>query len=159
MFERFTRDARAVVTCAVAEADVLGAAAVAPEHLMLGVVVGCPDDASARVLVAAGLDAPAMREALERELIDALAPLGIPADAVEAVGPAVPTGRRLRFSPAAKTALAQALKAAVERGDRRIEARHVALGVLRTPAPGVQRMLDTAGVERDAVWRALSMLD
>jgi ATP-dependent Clp protease ATP-binding subunit ClpA len=159
MFERVTRDARAVVTCAVGEADALGAAAVAPEHLMLGVVVGCPDDASARVLVDAGLDGPTMRDALDQELVAALAPLGIPADAVEAVGPAVPSGRRLRFSPAAKTALAQALKAAVEHGDRRIEARHVALGVLRTPAPGLQRVLDTAGVDRDAVWRALATLD
>jgi len=157
MFERFTREARAVVTCAVGEADMLGAASIGPEHLLLGVVEAGPDAAPARALVAAGLDAPAMRAALERELVDALAPLGIPAEAVEAVGPAVPTGRRLRFSPAAKTALAQALQSAVERGDRRIDARHVALGVMRTPSPALQRLLDAARVDRDALWRALSV--
>ena len=157
MFERFTREVRAVVTCAVGEADMLGAASIGPEHLLLGVVEAGPDAAPARALVAAGLDAPAMRAALEGELVDALAPLGIPAEAVEAVGPAVPTGRRLRFSPAAKTALAQALKSVVERGDRRIDARHVALGVMRTPSPALQRLLDAARVDRDALWRALSV--
>jgi ATP-dependent Clp protease ATP-binding subunit ClpA len=159
MFERFTREARAVVTCAVEEADAVGAASVAPEHLLLGVVAAYPDDAPARVLAAAGLDAAAIRDALQRDLVQALAPLGIPAEAVEAVGPAVPTGRHLRFSPPAKTALAQALQSAVQRGDRRIDARHVALGVLRTPAPGLQRVLDGASVQRDALWRALSAVD
>lgn len=156
MFQRFTREARAVVSCAVGEADLLGAASVGPEHLLLGVAEAGADDPAAHVLAVAGVDAATMRAALERDLVEALAPLGIPADAVDAVGPAVPTGRRLRFAPAAKTALAQALQAAVDRGDRRIDARHVALGVLRVPSASVERLLDHAGVDRAQLTRALA---
>ena len=155
MFNRFTREARAVVVAAEREADGLGAAAIGPEHLLLGVVEARPGDPAAEALAAAGLDAASVHAAPSDELAEALAPLGIPAAAVEAVGPAQPTGRRLRFAPAAKTAMQQALRAAVERGDRRIEARHLALGVLRVPSASVQRLLDRAGTDRTALTRAL----
>jgi ATP-dependent Clp protease ATP-binding subunit ClpA len=155
MFQRFTREARAVVVSAQREADALGAPAIGPEHLLLGVAQARPDDPAARVLADAGLDAPAVHAALEDELAAALAPLGIPAAAVEAIGPSAPTGRRLRFAPAAKTAMEQALRSAVERGDKRIEARHMALGVLRVPSGAVQRLLDQAGTDRAELSRAL----
>lgn len=156
MFNRFTREARAVVVSAQREADGLGAASIGPEHLLLGVVRARPGDAAALVLRDAGLDAPALHAALEDELAEALAPLGIPAAAVEAVGPAVPTGRNVRFAPAAKTALAQAVRSAADRGDRRIGARHVAIGVLQTPSPAVQRLLERAGADREQLARALA---
>lgn len=156
MFQRFTRDARAVVVAAQREADRLGAAAIGPEHLLLGVVDGRPDDPAARVLADAGLDAPGVHAALARELADALAPLGIPAEAVDAIGPVTPTGRSLRFSPTAKAAMQQALRSAVERGDRRIGARHMALGALRVPSTTVQRLLDDAGTDRAQLSRALA---
>ncbi len=156
MFNRFTREARAVVVAAQREADGLGAASIGPEHLLLGVVEARPGDGAARVLREAGLDASAVHAALQAELTDALAPLGIPAEAVEAVGPARPTGRKLRFAPAAKSAMAQAVTSAAQGGDRRIEARHMALGVLQTPSPAIQRLLDRAGADRTQLTRALA---
>ncbi|HWV86525.1 MAG TPA: Clp protease N-terminal domain-containing protein [Capillimicrobium sp.] len=152
--ERFGRDIRRdVLRHAEREADALGAPAIGAEHLLLGVALtegpGC-------ALSDAGLDAPSVRDALEADLADALAPLGIPASAVEAVGPPVPTGRRLRLAPAAKRSLHQALRTALDGGDRRIHAGHLAVGILRTPSAPVQRLLDRLGVDRDALVRALS---
>lgn len=156
MFERFGRDIRRVALLhAEREADALGAPAIGAEHLLLAAALTRPDDGPGPVLARAGLDAASLRASLEQELVDALAPLGIPGDAVEAVGPAAPTGRRMRFSPTAKRSLENAAKVAVERGERLIDTRHLVLGVLRTPSPAVQRLLDRAGADRDALARAL----
>ena len=156
MWGRFTREARGVVLFAQREADGLGAPSIGPEHLLLGVVGTRPADPVARTLADAGLGADALHEALDRELAEALAPLGIPADAVDAVGPAVATGRKLRFTPAAKTAMEQAVVSAMERGEKRIEIRHLALGVLATPSAAVQRLLDGAEADRAALRRAVA---
>ena len=42
MFERFTKQARAVVECAVEEAGALGAERIGPEHLLLGIAATQP---------------------------------------------------------------------------------------------------------------------
>ncbi len=102
---RFTKEARGVVEGASRAADALGASAVGPEHLLLSVAQGSTDGPAARVLAQAGLDAGAVRTSFDRDLAEALAPLGIPADAVEAIGPATPTGRHVRFGSAATQSL------------------------------------------------------
>lgn len=79
MFERFTRDARAVVSAAVAEAQERGDRRVGTEHLLLGVL------ASTNALVrdvtqAGGMDLARARRALHEADADALTAIGIDGD-------------------------------------------------------------------------------
>ncbi len=150
-FERFTKDARRVVVRSQDEARHLGARAIHPEHLLLGVASADPGDPAARALADAGLDAGALRQGIDDDLAEGLAAIGIPAEVVEAVGHPPPSRDSLRFAPAAKQALAQALRAALERHDGEIRTVHVLLGVLRTPSDTVDRLLARAGTDRDAL--------
>jgi ATP-dependent Clp protease ATP-binding subunit ClpA len=63
--------------------------------------------------------------------------------------PAAAPPQKPRFATSAKTALERALRAALERNDRRITDGHVLLGLLQTEAGTVPRALAQAGVDRD----------
>lgn len=175
MFERFTSDARAIVTGAVARAERAGAAAVTDEHLLLA-LLDRRDGRAASALAALGLAghraqieadlADARRRGgLSRADADALAGFGIDVDAVvtrveEAYGEGVfdragrrGTGRR-PFDRGAKDVLARALRIAVGRQDRRIADEHVLLAL--TTRPGVvAEVLAAHGATYEAVDRAL----
>jgi ATP-dependent Clp protease ATP-binding subunit ClpA len=164
MFERFTREARAVVEAAQAEATALGAPAIGPEHLLLGIAAG---DGAAATLRALGLGPDALRAELVASGggidADALAAIGIDLDAVRrqveaSFGPGA-LGRRgkrsLRFAPKAKKALELALREAIALGDRHIGAEHVLLGVLRDPGERLRRMLAALDRTPDAVRAAV----
>ncbi|WP_411101936.1 Clp protease N-terminal domain-containing protein [Streptomyces sp. cmx-4-9] len=79
MFERFTRDARATVTGAAAEARGAGAPAVTEEHLLLALLaLGALDPLGVdRAAVAADLAAVRRRGGMSRADEEALAGLGI----------------------------------------------------------------------------------
>jgi plasmid stability protein len=100
-FTRFTAEARQVVVAAQEEARALRHHHVGIEHLLLGVLAQEPDVADATAEeVRAGLDP----------------------------GEAAPAGQ-IPFTPEAKRALELALRAALGRGDRLIEPRHIYVGV------------------------------
>ena len=65
MFERFTSQARSVVTHAQQEARELGHPRVGTEHLLLA-VLDAPDTAGARALSTLGIDTNAVRDDVQR---------------------------------------------------------------------------------------------
>ena len=141
MFERFTKDARAVVERAREEARDLGSPNVEAEHLLLAASERSPG------LAGAELDHDAILAALDAEGERALASVGVTASEYD-LPPARPHAGTPRWGTSAKLAMQRSLKAAVRRGDRRILAAHVLLGVLQAPAGTVPRALEAAGVDR-----------
>lgn len=142
MFNRFTKDARAVVTAAEEEARSSGARSIEAEHLLLACT------SSVTELAEAGLGHDALAAALEASFTANLRSVGVPAELSESA-PLERSVGKLRFGTSAKIALEQTLKAAMACGDRRIESRHVALGVLRARRGTVPRALSAAGIDRD----------
>jgi ATP-dependent Clp protease ATP-binding subunit ClpA len=141
MFERFTADARAVVLAAAeVEAARLGARTIEAEHLLLAL--------AARGV--AGLDHETIDQALVDEQRRSLAAVGVELDAYDLPAPARPHAKP-RFGTSAKTALHQALKAALARKDRRILEGHLLLGVLAAERGTVPRALRIAEIDAAAV--------
>lgn len=147
MFERFTQDARAIVARAAnEEAAQLGSPRIEAEHLLLALTSG-PPSPTTRLLADAGLDHDGVLAALDRETERSLAAVGVSAAAfAHADRPRAPH-RSPRFATSAKQALERALRAAVARGDRRIVAPHLLLGLLRAQAGTVPRALAAADVD------------
>jgi hypothetical protein len=76
MFERFTHQARAVVTVAVREAERRRDHHVGTEHLLLG-VIAADDPLTAPVIAGAGMDLQRGRQALDAADRAALAAVGV----------------------------------------------------------------------------------
>jgi ATP-dependent Clp protease ATP-binding subunit ClpA len=139
-FERFAKDARAAVLAAAEEeAGIAGQGVVEAEHLLLAL-------ASRPELRQLGLDHEELSAALEREEEQSLAAVGVaaadhdlPAPRRRARGPKMATSTKL--------ALQRAAGVAVRRGDRRIGAQHLLLGVLAAEHGRVPRALDIAGID------------
>jgi len=160
VFERFTKQARAVVLAAIDEAREEGARAVEPEHLVLGVLRAAPNP-GADALQAEGVDLEGLRAAAARLPGETLAAIGIDLDDVRAAqdglgGPSpLPRprrrARRLPFAPAGRRVLERALRIASGRRERHIGAEHVLLALL-TARPGrARRLLAAAGADAGAV--------
>jgi ATP-dependent Clp protease ATP-binding subunit ClpA len=139
MFERFTRPSRRVIEVAQAAASRLGAEQVEPEHVLLALAGGCQDPA-ALALAEVGVDAGAIAQAIEDDLVAMLEVVGVPPSVVAATPPH-PRHDRPGLSAATKQVLEQALQEAVRRRDRRLGTEHLLLGVLRPPAATVRRVL------------------
>jgi ATP-dependent Clp protease ATP-binding subunit ClpA len=158
MFERFTRAARTAVKDAETEARELGSPAIEAEHLLLALTRQDPASAVGRALAEAGLDHDRVTEALEAERERSLAAVGISIHDFEL--PARRPSDKARMAAGAKSALEQALRIALERADKRIEAGHILLALLRAEAGTVPRALNEAGVDRrelnDLVTAAMS---
>jgi hypothetical protein len=147
MFERFTRDARAVVQDADLEARRLGSPTIEAEHMLLAL--------SGRVPL--GLDRDDVVRALEAERERSLLAVGITAGDFDP--PPAPV-QKPRMAASAKLALERSLRASIARSDRRIEAGHILLGVLAAEAGTVPRALALADVDRDELRaRANAWLD
>ncbi|HVF78735.1 MAG TPA: Clp protease N-terminal domain-containing protein [Solirubrobacteraceae bacterium] len=144
MFERFTRDAKSVVLRAMDATMRLGAEQVAPEHMLLALAEG--DGPARRALTEAGLDAATIAAAIEADLAAMLEVVGVPPSVLAAV-PARPRADRPDFSVHAKSTLEQAMREAVQRGERKLGPEHVLLGALRPPAPTLARVLARLDVE------------
>ncbi|PWI15617.1 peptidase [Streptomyces sp. Act143] len=178
MFERFTKDARAVVTGAVEQAERTGTSTVDSEHLLLAVLDREASRASF-ALAALGLTdrkesvrqdlaAARRRAGLSRAEADALAGLGIDVAAIvarveEVHGVGAMSGDRndkgwwsghRSFSRDAKGVLELALRNAVSRRDRHIGDEHILLAL--TARPGVAgEVLADHGVTYESVTRVL----
>jgi ATP-dependent Clp protease ATP-binding subunit ClpA len=139
MFERFTHDARQVVKSAETLASGLGSPTIEAEHLLLALADCQP------VLADAGLDHDGVLAALDEERVRSLLAVGISAADFD-LPPAPLT--RPRMAASSKLALARAVRAAVDRSDKRIAGGHVLLGVLAAEAGTVPRALAIAGIDR-----------
>ncbi|MCT7353509.1 peptidase [Streptomyces sp. 15-116A] len=176
MFERFTKDARAVVKGAVAQAEAVGAGSVAPEHLLLALIEG-EGSRGAFVLAALGVGEwkASVREALgearrrgglTQAETEALAGLGIDVseivarvEEVHGAGAMAGEGRRRwsghrPFEKGAKEVLEKSLRIALAHRERHIGDEHLLLAL--TSRPGVPaEVLADHGVTYESVTRVL----
>lgn len=142
-FERFTKDARATVMAARDEARAAGHATIEAEHLLLAL-------SQRPGLQALGLERERVLYALAAERERSLSAVGVAAAELGApMGTRTP--RDPRFATSAKLALERAVAAAAKRGDRRLDARHVLLGVLGARQGRVPRALQIAEIDVDAL--------
>lgn len=142
MFERFTKDAKQIVMVAEKEAKALGSPSIEAEHLLLG-YTSSPASSN---LAAAGLDRGALLEAIESDFETSLRAVGV-SEHILAAAPRQGRARKPSFGASSRTALEKAYMAAKERGSRRIEASHVAHGVLSAKRGTVPHALRSAGFE------------
>jgi ATP-dependent Clp protease ATP-binding subunit ClpA len=152
MFNRFTGEARMVVSGAVDIARDLGASNVEAEHLLLAVTRG--SGPAARTLAEAGLDFDGLCAALVAETTRSLAAVGVSADAV-AFSPFV---ERPKLATSAKLVLERSLRVAIAEDDKRIGSKHIVLGALRATTGTVPRALQCAHVDRIELTAKISAL-
>ena len=164
MFERFTPEARAVVTGAQQQARTLRSPRIGTEHLLLSLLA--QPSPSAAVLARHGLRADDVAADVTRLLgsddldADALTSVGIDLDAVrssvEAVfGPGAlddpartpaPSGH-IPFTPRAKKVLELSLREALAMKSRIITDGHITLGLLREGEGLAMKVLHDRGVD------------
>jgi len=168
MFERFSKDARAVVVAARTQAGALGHDCVGTQHLLLGLL--SPDaGAASQVLRDVGLQSDLVREVVRRrtpadgylteEDAESLRTLGIDLDVVlehleasfgpEAVPRSEPKRSRLWFSRPAKKTLQLALREAVWLKAASISSEHILLGLLRCDDTDINAILAEVGIKPD----------
>ncbi|WP_328553493.1 MULTISPECIES: Clp protease N-terminal domain-containing protein [unclassified Streptomyces] len=179
MFERFTKDARAVVEGAVAHSERVGAETVEEEHMLLALL---DREGSRGSFALTSLGADGFREALERDLADARRRGGLSRSDAEALsglgidlseivsrieeahgegalesGKRAGDGRRIRrrpFGQGAKDLLTRALRVAAARRDRHIGDEHLLLAItLRGGVTG--EVLADRGITYRSVTRVL----
>lgn len=169
MFERFTKEARAVVTGAQGVARAAGSRSIDTRHLLLPLI-----ETPGRVPQAlrdAGADVAALATRARADLRaggidgDALAGIGIDLDAVRRQAEAVfgpdaleraahtPKGH-IPFTSDAKKALELSLREAIRLHQKSIVSSHLLLGIVRGDSPG-RALLIGAGVDIAALRRAL----
>jgi len=173
MFERFTDAARQVVVLATESARAADDDRIRAAHLLVG-VAALDDDPAGGALRSLGLDAERLAgliadlDTVSAADAEALGRLGIDFDAVRARvestfgSGALGRGQRRRaprghlpFSPAAKKSLELALRQVATRHDDGIAAGHIAVGVLSSDDPEIEKLLHGAGVELDGLRRAV----
>ncbi|WP_062442925.1 Clp protease N-terminal domain-containing protein [Herbidospora daliensis] len=182
MFERFTDDARRVVSAAQVEARRLNHPRIGTEHLLLGMLQD-PESLAARVLT--GLDHGGAEARLRDILnqpggrrgpeLDAalLSTIGIDLDAIrekveEAFGPGaldrepvrdhrghLRSGRHIPFGPRAKKTLELSLREAIALKHKSISDGHVLLGVIREGGGLAMQIIVESGISPDRVREAL----
>ena len=145
MFERFVRDARIVALEATSVAAGLGSSSVEAEHLLISIASG--DSRAGAALREVGLDAPELRDAVQRDFERVLGRVGIDASGVDL--PANCRRTKPRWGASAKQGLERALAEAKRRGDRKIGTEHILLGLLRAEHGTVPRVLAAEGIDRD----------
>jgi ATP-dependent Clp protease ATP-binding subunit ClpA len=173
VFERFTKDAKAMVTEAARAAGAAGAAEVDPLHVLTAVTT-LPDSGAARVLGRLGVtleDVTAQTERTRRRggVSDAdaaaLGELGIDVDALVSrverdhgpnalVGSGRPARGHVPFADASKRTLERTLREVISLGDRRIGSEHILLALAVQPGPAAG-VLAALGVSADTIRSAL----
>ncbi|MEU8799814.1 Clp protease N-terminal domain-containing protein [Spirillospora sp. NPDC048819] len=165
MFERFTHDARQVVTGAQEQARALKHHHIGTEHLLLSLLDG--DDPVTRATARHGLNASGIRARITRMSEDPLDPealgtLGIDLDAVREATektfgegaldfPAAKCSNTPRghipFTPRAKKALELSLRHAIRLKQKEIRAGHILLGLLHDDGFLSVRLATEAGAD------------
>lgn len=155
IFNRFAKEVRTCVEAAVEEARALGHDSIGDEDLLLG-ILRAGEGSAARALYSLGVTLDLTRRELERMASDALSSVGISLEDIrqeagDAFDMRIPEGRRIPFSPRAKKALEQALRAAMRLRKKRIGTEHVLLGILDNEDGTAVRMLNRMGVSPEAL--------
>jgi ATP-dependent Clp protease ATP-binding subunit ClpA len=130
VFERFTREAREIVTTAVDEAELRGDSRVGTEHLLVAA-------AAAPGLAGILPTKEELREELDRLDEEALVSVGLD-PALLSGGSKSRSGsgkRHLPFTGASKEILKEALKEAIALGHRHIGSEHIALALTAGTGP------------------------
>jgi ATP-dependent Clp protease ATP-binding subunit ClpA len=130
MFERFTDQARRVVSLAQEEARMLRHNRVGTEHLLMG-LIGVDDGVAARSLELVGISLAAVREQVD-----------------EIIGPGrwVPPVN-IPYAPAAKRVLDMSLREALALGDHTIGTEHLLLALIRDAESPAAQVLVTLGAD------------
>ena len=151
MPERFARDTREKVRRAAELAEAENASMVEVEHL-LSALVDPITDSLGQHLNTAGLSAPAIRAARDREFHSALALVGVDTHGPSpSAAPRQRGGRTTSFGPSAKLSLERTLSIAAESGQRRITttllatATATATATVRADVGIMPRLLDELG--------------
>ncbi|WP_249019720.1 Clp protease N-terminal domain-containing protein [Conexibacter sp. S30A1] len=138
MFERFASDTRTSVEAARKEAQAAGVTAIEAEHLLLAL----SRRPEARKL---GLDHDEIADALALEEERSLAAVGIDRSQYDLTGSAARGDAKLGTS--AKLAIERALRITAKRGQRRLTALNLLLGVISAEHGRVPRALELAGID------------
>jgi ATP-dependent Clp protease ATP-binding subunit ClpA len=141
----FDRDSRRIVQEAREVARELAAPMLEAEHLLLA-AARVPRTAAHDALAAAGLGYDDLVAGLDAEVEASLAAVGVTLSSFS-LPPARPAASTPRWGSSARLALSRAHRIASGRRDRRVDARHLLLGLLRAPAGRVPRALRLAGVD------------
>jgi ATP-dependent Clp protease ATP-binding subunit ClpA len=144
------QEVRVIAERAREEARAAGSPTLEAEHILLAIASdqGTP---AQQVLASAGLDHEAIGEALEAEFADSLMGVGVSLSAFDLRHPANNPTRTPRWSQSAKLVFQRAAEVLAANRDRRLEATHLLLGVLRAQIGTVPRALELAGVDRAAL--------
>ena len=145
MFERVVRDARIVALEATSVAAGLGSSSVEAEHLLISIASG--NSRAGAALREVGLDAPELRDAVQRDFERVLGRVGIDASGVDL--PANCRRTKPRWGASAKQGLERALAEAKRRGDRKVGCEHILRGLLSAEHGTVPRILAAEGISRD----------
>jgi len=145
MFERFVRDAHYAALEATSVAAGLGSDSVEAEHLLISLAAG--NSSAGHALREAGLDAPELRDAIQRDFERVLRTAGIDASGVDLSANCRRT--KPRWGASAKQGLQRAHADAKQRGDRKVGCEHVLRGLLAAEHGTVPRILAAEGIDRD----------
>ncbi|HET9893526.1 MAG TPA: Clp protease N-terminal domain-containing protein [Streptosporangiaceae bacterium] len=162
MFEKFARQTRQVVLCALGEARDRSASVIGCEHLLIAITHAASGPA-VEALAARGLGIDRLRELAGQPAAtapldaDALAVIGIDLDAVKSAAEAAfglgaldrasrEPARRPRLSSDAKASIGLALRVAQRSRARAITPAHLLLGLLDQGDNAAVRLLERAGV-------------
>jgi len=138
VFERFTDGARETLVNTQEEALALGAAAIGPEHLLLGLLRD-PEGEAAQILGACGVELSAARSAARH------------------LGSSGSSGYKgMPFTPLAKAALQRSVASAPRLGYPDIRTEHLLAGVLGESGGPADELLLALGVEPHRVRRELT---
>jgi ATP-dependent Clp protease ATP-binding subunit ClpC len=134
MFERFTDQARRVVTLAQEEARMLRHNRIGTEHLLLG-LIQVDDGVAAQALESLGISLAAVREQVEETIGQGrwAPPVNIP------------------YAPQAKKVLDMSLREALALGHHTIGTEHILLGLIRDGEGPAAQVLDTLGADLSGV--------
>jgi hypothetical protein len=133
-FERFLADARDAIVLAQEEARALNHNYVGTEHILLG-LMGAEGGLAARLLAVVGVQANAVRSALEERLVGR--------------GATEPPPGPLSFTPRSKKALELAVREAKEDRSVHVRSEHLLLGIARVREGVAARVLQELEADYD----------
>lgn len=136
MFDRASDAYRATLRVADTEARGLGASAIEPEHILLGLMQA--EEAVAKVLRSCGLELDSVRRFLGSE---------------------EPSTRALPFSTSAQRAVERSLRKALERESLYLEPKHLLFACLDDDHGAVEAILHAFGTSSDAVRLMIELSD
>jgi Clp amino terminal domain, pathogenicity island component len=145
-FERFTKEARQVVTLAQVEAKELGHNYIGTEHLLLG-LLAAEESIAARALAEFEVTIGDVREDVKRIIGE-----GVKKRGQRRRGPEVP------FTPRAKKVLEMSLRRARKMKDDFIGSEHVLLALFEEEAGVAAVILRERGVDKEEVRRCVEAL-